>query len=178
MKIINFKLNLSKVILVFIILLIAILVPVYCLGYKNDKTIELTNENYTLILKDAHENISKYVGKKIKMTGYVFRVDDFTEEQFVTARDMLINKTESQVVGFLCSSKEIKNYENNVWIEVSGIITRGFYNGEMPLVEVTEIKKVNTPNDIFVRQEGRTLCLKSFQNLLFLKSYLLLLLLL
>ena len=150
MKIINLKLNLSKLILVFAILIIGILIAVCILNQRENKTIELTNENYTYILKDCHENISKYIGKSITMSGYIFRIDDFTENQFVTARNMLINDTEAQIVGFLCSSNEIKNYENNIWIEVTGIITKGNYHGEMPILEVSKITKINTPDDIFV----------------------------
>ena len=150
MKIINLKLNLSKLLLVLTIVVIAILITICITSQNKTDIIELTNENYTKILKDCHENISKYINKKIKMTGYVFKADNFLEEQFVTARDMLINETEAQIVGFLCSSEKIKNFESNEWIEVTGTIEKGYYYGEMPIVNVTEIKKINTPNEIFV----------------------------
>ena len=48
---------------------------------------EIQPRNYTNILKTVHENISPYVGKKICFTGYVYRVLDLQDSQFVLARD-------------------------------------------------------------------------------------------
>lgn len=110
----------------------------------------MTNENYTYILNDCHNNIEKYVNKKISFTGYIFRANDFTETQFVTARDMLINNSEFRIVGFLCNYKNAKKFEDNMWVSVDGIVTKGDYNGEIPIIEVKNIKKITTPNDVFV----------------------------
>ena len=38
-----------------------------------------------------HENIDDYVGKKLCFTGYVYRVLDLQDNQFVLARDMIIS---------------------------------------------------------------------------------------
>lgn len=48
----------------------------------------LTDENYTNVLKEVHENLDTYLGQKICYTGYVYRVSDLQENQFVLARDM------------------------------------------------------------------------------------------
>lgn len=76
---------------------------------KQDIT-EIKTENYTNILKAVHDNPDSYIGMKINFTGYIYRVIDFKEEQFVIARDMFINesKTQAVVVGFLCESKDSK----------------------------------------------------------------------
>lgn len=153
-KIINLKVNLSRI-LVFASILIAILF-IFATIVKlininqNDDTIIMTNENFTYILNDCHNNIEKYINKKISFTGYIFRANDFTETQFVTARDMLISNSEFRIVGFLCNYKNAKKFEDNMWVSVDGIVTKGDYNGEIPIIEVKNIKKITTPNDIFV----------------------------
>lgn len=53
---------------------------------------ELDAKNYTNILQAVHDDIDSYEGMKIKFTGYVYRVFDFSDEQFVIARDMFINE--------------------------------------------------------------------------------------
>ena len=64
---------------------------------------QISAKNYTNILKTVHENIDSYVGKKINFTGYVYRVLDLQDNQFVLARDMIINSnSQTVVVGFLC----------------------------------------------------------------------------
>lgn len=153
-KIINLKVNLSRI-LVFASILIAILfifatiVKLIHINQNND-TIIMTDENYTYILNDCHNNIDKYVNKKISFTGYIFKANDFTETQFVTARDMLISDSEFRIVGFLCNYKNAKKFEDNMWVNVDGIVTKGDYNGEIPIIEVKNMKKITTPNEVFV----------------------------
>lgn len=155
MKIINLKVSVSKILL-FLILIIAIIFVFSALGrfldFATKEEIVMTNENYTTILKDCHQNIDNYLGKRIHATGYVFRADDFKPEEFVLARDMLINSTEAQIVGFLCQYAKANEFEDNVWIEITGKITKGEYHGEMPIVQIESIKKITTPEEIFVHK--------------------------
>ena len=153
MKIINFKINLPKILL-FISIIIAIIFLILAIlrffNLATNEEITMTNENYTDILKDCHENIDNYIGKKIYLTGYIFRLEDFKENEAVIARDMLINNSEAQVVGFLCQHKDISKFENNSWVEISGEITRGVYHGEIPIIKIQRINKITTPEEIFV----------------------------
>lgn len=120
-----------------------------CLPQNNVS--KLTTANYTNVLKTVHENIDDYIGVQINFTGYVYRVLDLNENQFVLARNMIISSDfQSVVVGFLCEYDNAKDFENETWVELTGKITKGDYHGDMPIVKVTEIKKVDKPNDEFV----------------------------
>ena len=120
-----------------------------CMPQGNINKIEA--KNYTNILKAVHDNIDNYVGMKINFTGYVYRVYDLKDNQFILARDMIISSDfKSVIVGFLCEYDKAKDFDNSTWIEISGEITKGIYHGDMPIVKVTEIKKVDTPNEEFV----------------------------
>mgnify|MGYP003375536892 FL=1 len=123
----------------------------HLLGNSIDKVQTITSSNYTSILQTVHENIDGYVGQKICFTGYVYRVYDIQENQFILARDMIISSDfQSVVVGFLCEYDKAKNFDNNTWVEVTGEITKGDYHGDMPIVKVTQITKVDAPKDEFV----------------------------
>lgn len=156
MKIINFKLSISKIIIIVCILIIIALLTFAIIRFCNlvsadSDVIIMTNENYTTILKNVHDNLKDYTGKKIKMNGYVFRVNDFQGTQLVVARDMIISyPDDARIVGFLCEYDLASEYQNNIWIEVTGTITRGNYYGEIPIVKIEEIKRITTPNEIFV----------------------------
>ena len=52
---------------------------------------EIQTENYTNILKAVHDDPDSYIGMKVNFTGYIYRVLDFKDEQFVISRDMFIN---------------------------------------------------------------------------------------
>ena len=112
---------------------------------------KISAKNYTNILKTVHENIDDYVGIEINFTGYVYRVLDLTDNQFVLARDMIISSDfQTVVVGFLCEYGKAKDYKDNTWVEVTGKITKGDYHGDMPIIKVTNMKQVDKPNEEFV----------------------------
>ena len=118
--------------------------------FDNSK-LEINSNNYTDILKDAHDNIDKYVGKTIKFRGFVYRLYDFNENQFVLAREMIISSdNHAVVVGFLSECDEICNYQDGSWVETEGVIEKGFYHGDIPIIKVKKITKTTVPNDEFV----------------------------
>lgn len=97
--------------------------------------------------------LTSYEGMKIKFTGYVYRVFDFSDEQFVIARDMFINedKNQSVVVGFLCESKDVKEFKDGDWVEIIGTIKKGkYHNSEIPVIKITEIKGTTQPDMPYV----------------------------
>lgn len=173
MFICNFKLNKKKVakFLIFIFIIIALILlaisssKIFSEIKKSSSEITtvsdtipskdvavLTNENYTDILKEVHEDLNTYIGQNISFTGYIYRVSDLKQNEFILARDMVINsKNQTVVVGFLCNCKEAEKYENNTWVNITGSIQKGDYYGEIPIIEITNIEKVDTPSDPLVR---------------------------
>ena len=118
---------------------------------ENTNVIEISSNEYTNFLKSSHENINSYIGKTYKLTGYVYRLPDFSSTQFVIARTMVIDDNQSAViVGMLSECSTAQNYDSGTWIEVTGTIKRGNYNGEIPVLEITNIKSVKAPDDEFV----------------------------
>lgn len=169
MYIYNLKINGNKIFKIFFTCIVALLIcimffvifRVFKGANKNNSfevkdsiesdVCEIQPSNYTDILKSVHENIDDYVGMKIKFSGYVYRVLDLNEDQFVLARDMIISSNyQSVVVGFLCSMEGSNQYNDGTWVEVTGEITKGNYHGDMPILKITDITTINTPNEEFV----------------------------
>lgn len=102
-------------------------------------------------MKTVHDNIDNYVGQKIKFSGYVYRMFDFKESQFVLARDMVISSDfQTVVVGFLCESTEIASYHDNSWVEIEGTIIKSDYHGDMPIIQVEKLHSIEKPSDEYV----------------------------
>ena len=170
----NFKLN-GKLLfkIIFIILCILVLAMFFSGLYKivkngeevtcgiddisKTKTNVISTSNYTNVLKTVHSNIDTYVGMKIKFTGFVYRLYDFTDDQFVLARQM-INSSDMQavIVGFLCQLNGANKYSDGAWVEVEGTITKGSYHGDIPVIEIDKIKQVDTPSDEYVYPPSET----------------------
>ena len=89
--------------------------------------------------------------KKFVALGYVYRVSDFTNTQFVIARDMIISSDmQTLVVGFLCNCKVATNLPDKTWVEITGTITKVDYHGEIPIIEISELKQVEKPEEFYV----------------------------
>lgn len=175
MFIFNFKINGGRALKIIILVLSLFMLFVFGISiYKifftsgkfnvNDKLkakniTELDAKNYTNILQAVHDDIDSYEGMKIKFTGYVYRVFDFSDEQFVIARDMFINedKNQSVVVGFLCESKDVKEFKDGEWVEIIGTIEKGkYHNSEIPVIKITEIKGTIQPDMPYVMPPSDT----------------------
>lgn len=112
---------------------------------------QISASNYTNILKAVHDDIDSYVGVKIHFSGYVYRLLDFSDNQFILARDMVISSDfQTVVVGFLCEADNAKSFADNSWVEITGEIVKGEYHGDMPIVRVTEMKSTEEVNEEMV----------------------------
>ena len=167
MFIYNLKINKNFIFKIFIVIAIIIACIIAIIGaykifnsneYETSKhkldengVINITNDNYTNILQSVSNDIDSYVGKKICYTGYVYRLIDFEDNQFVLARNMVISSQyESLVVGFLCESSVASSFKDNAWVEVTGTIEHGQYHGDIPMIKVIDIKQVDAPEDEYV----------------------------
>ncbi len=118
---------------------------------QKDGICQISSSNYTNILKTVHDDIDSYIGVKIHFSGYVYRLLDFSDSQFVLARNMVISSDfQTVVVGFLCEHEGAKNFDDNTWVELTGEIVKGDYHGNMPIVKVISINKCEKPNEEFV----------------------------
>lgn len=164
MFILNFKVNgkkLWKIALVILIILIVALfifvglkifnnAKVNSISSKDSEVLEITSEEYTNFLKASHDNINNYLGKKIKIVGYVYRLPDFSSNEFVVARTMIMDNNTAVVVGIFSECNNASKYDTGSWIEVTGTIKKGNYNGEIPILEISNIKTIKAPEDEFV----------------------------
>ena len=117
---------------------------------KHSDVTEISPDNYTNILKAVHDDLNSYLGKEIKFSGYVYRVIDFNDNQFVLARDMIVD-SQSYVVGFLSEYDKIRDFEDGSWVEIVGSITKGkYHNREIPIIEIKELNKIDKPLEEFV----------------------------
>lgn len=170
MLICNLKINSHKVIKFFILLLIAIILTIcvliaynlffYCNTdncTKSGNICVIDSKNYTNVLNEVHNNVDKYAGKKIRFSGYIYRVYDFNDNQFVLARDMIISSDhQTVVVGFLCGYSNAQKYPDNTWVEIEGTITKGIYHEEIPIIQITDIKEISKPKEEYVYPPDET----------------------
>lgn len=153
-----FKILLAIIVLIVICLCGLVGYKIYKASNSSNNTInssgitELTSQNYANTLQSVHDDIDLYVGQKIKFSGFVYRVYDLKNDQFVLGRNMIISSDfQTVVVGFLCHYKDSIKFSDSTWVELEGKITKGSYHSsDMPIIEVTKIKEIKKPNDEYV----------------------------
>jgi putative membrane protein len=124
---------------------------------KGDDIFEVTESNYANILKASSEDIDSYVGCKVHIVGYVYRLLDFEENQFVIARDMAISSDmQSLVVGFLCEYDNAMDFEDGTWVDIVGEIQKGNFNGDIAILNILSIEKCEEPENPFVSMPDDT----------------------
>lgn len=175
MFIYNLKISkniLSKILFIFMLIIILFIFAfgIYVIFFKSKKEFtvsdsikpqniyEINNENYANILNVANKNIDSYIGLKVKITGYVYRLADFKENQFVIARDMLLpNSSQTLVIGFLCEYKKAMNYPDKTWVNIIGQIKKGkFNNSDIALLDIISIENAQKPANPYVSSPDNT----------------------
>ena len=128
----NIKLNPKKILIICLVIAIAIALVLEITNFKSTPSLpsqtydyDLNEENFTTILKQAHNNIDGCIGKTIKCSGFVFTLYDFKQNNFVCGRNMMLDG-EDKVVGFLCEYNGDLDIIQGEWIEITGIITKDY----------------------------------------------------
>ncbi len=159
MFVFNVKVNIKKIMIILGV--IAVLIAIFIeldLFSSNTKNIEIyedkfdyviTEQNFTNMLKTIHDNIDKNIGKTVKISGFVFTMPDFKDNYFVCGRNMILSGNE-KVVGFLCDYEKAYNLLESEWVEVTGVIEKGFYHTDMPIIKVETLNKITAPENTFV----------------------------
>ncbi len=161
MFVINFKLDAKKIIF-SCILIAGVIATIIEFSNKDIKLVDVnadttydyifTEENYTTLLNQIHSNIDASVGKTVKISGFVYTMPDFKENYFVCGRNVIEN-SQDKVAGFLCKSEEKPKLQENEWVEITGIIIKGDYNGQMPIIKVGSLNKIVAPANTFVEDK-------------------------
>ncbi len=157
MFVVNFKLDFKKILIGSIVIALFV-ATIMEFGTKTSSVnsnisnydFDLNDENYTSILKTIHENIHENLGKTIHLSGFVYRMPDFKENYLVCGRNTISNN-EDKVAGILCDYSEAKSIIDNEWVEITGVIIKGNYNGDMPIIKVGSLKKITAPANTFVK---------------------------
>ena len=157
----NIKVSSVKIFkLIFVLMILMVLAITGIVMYKtfsksgptqSDDIYTIDSTNYTNILKAVHDNIDTYIGQKISFSGYVYRVYDLQDDEFVLARDMVINSDfQTLVVGFLCHSDNSSSYKDGTWVNIVGKIEKGYYHGDIPIINISQIEETAKPTDAYV----------------------------
>lgn len=122
--------------------------------YETKHEIEITDENYLEIMELIYNYPSEFIGKKVTYKGFIFNSPEKDKSDVFVFRFGIIHcVADSGVFGLLTQMPEEKNFANNEWVEVSGVIESKYYEAfkrALPYVEVATVKTVAEPKNQYV----------------------------
>ncbi|WP_431800566.1 TIGR03943 family putative permease subunit [Halobacillus andaensis] len=124
---------------------------------SSKESFTLNEDNFIGAVSLLEESADDYVGKEITMTGFVFREDGFPEDRMVVGRfGISCCVADGGVYGILVQSneKDFNQYKDDTWVEITGTIKKIEHNDwDLPMIEPTEINKIEIPNEPYVYEE-------------------------
>ncbi|OBR90118.1 putative two-component membrane permease complex subunit [Clostridium ragsdalei P11] len=125
-----------------------------------DNILVVDGKNFTHIADDiCYNNPSKYKGKDIVITGFVFRDGTNSKDKFLIARLMMVCcAADTEVTGLVCDWNKASTLKNNKWIKITGKIdveTENI-NGEKsstPVIRVEGVDPAQKPQNQYIYPE-------------------------
>ncbi|MGM7634304.1 TIGR03943 family putative permease subunit [Bacillus sp. Hm123] len=117
-----------------------------------EEVITLTDDVFEPYYGEINAAPNQYTGKKIKMTGFVFKEGDFKNNQLVLARFLITHcVADATTIGFLTEVEEAATIPQDTWLEVEGTLETTSYNeASIPLVKNVSWKEVPEPAEPYV----------------------------
>ncbi|MCU9612889.1 TIGR03943 family protein [Caldibacillus lycopersici] len=115
---------------------------------KESEVIVMEDTIYEPYYGEINMNLSEYIGRKIKVVGFVYREEGLADNQLVISRFLISHCiADASIVGFLSEFPEAKDLKQDTWIEMEGIIEATTYNGvEIPIIKPENWKQIEQPS--------------------------------
>ena len=119
--------------------------------YRQD-TIVVTEELFMEILTAIDLYLDQFIGKKIELSGFVYREPDMTGNQLVVARfAMDCCSADALPYGVLVEYARAASYEDDTWLRVHGVIDKTMYNdNEIMVFKPRQLEVIPEPSSPYV----------------------------
>ncbi|MCL6459301.1 MAG: TIGR03943 family protein [Gorillibacterium sp.] len=119
--------------------------------YRKD-TIEITETGFLELLGAVDMYKDNFLGKKLKISGFIYREDGMKPNQFVISRlAMQCCSADSAPYGVMVETAGTNAFKEDTWISLTGIIGSTEYDGvEIMKLDSLEIKKIEIPSTPYV----------------------------
>jgi putative membrane protein len=119
---------------------------------EQKEIIEMNDSVYAAFYDEISMDVEKFIGKKIKIKGFVYKEDGLSPNRLVISRFLITHcVADASIIGFLTEFSKIPTLDTDTWIEAEGVLDVTSYNGaELPLIKITGWKKINEPKTPYV----------------------------
>ncbi|MFC7687223.1 TIGR03943 family putative permease subunit [Ureibacillus sp. GCM10028918] len=119
---------------------------------QQSESIQMTEDMFSTYYEEINDNLESYIGKKIKLSGFVFKEEGLTSNQLVISRFLITHCiADASIIGFLTEFSGAKTIQEDAWVEIEGVLEVGNYNGyDLPLLKATSLNVIDEPSEPYI----------------------------
>lgn len=119
--------------------------------YRKD-AISIQEKGFMETVSSIDFYMDNFIGKKIDMSGFVYREDDMKDNQFVVARFAVqCCSADASPFGFMVDSALGNDLKKDSWVKVTGTLAKTTYKGnEILKINATKIERIAAPKTPYV----------------------------
>lgn len=127
---------------------------VYALMNSGIELEELKKNMKSVDIKEIMEKLKVSIKIENRDTTIYINNEKIDEEKLQSKESSLavseIGKIADNKNLYLFGHKIIDEFTDNDWVEIEGTITKGYYHGEIPVIEIKSMKKIEKPSEEYV----------------------------
>jgi uncharacterized repeat protein (TIGR03943 family) len=114
--------------------------------------IQIKDEGFIELITVIDMFRDSFLGKKIELSGFVYREPDMKSNQFVVARFAVqCCSADGMPFGFVNEYPRAQNYAKDEWVKVTGTIGKTTYNENLIVkIDVEKVSKIKAPETPYV----------------------------
>ncbi|AEH47815.1 TIGR03943 family putative permease subunit [Parageobacillus thermoglucosidasius] len=119
---------------------------------KNQTVIVMNEEVFAPYYEEMQNHPESYRGKKIKVSGFVYKEAGLSSHQLVISRFLITHcLADASVIGFLTEFEKASQYQPDTWMEIEGTLQITTYNGvEVPVIKADKWKVIPQPSQPYI----------------------------
>lgn len=122
--------------------------------YIHKDNIVLNDQDFLKGMEVFYDDPGLYIGKKITYKGFIYNEKSLEKDQAFLFRFGIIHcVADSGVYGMLIKLPEGQSYQNDQWVEATGVLKEMYYQPfklNIPYIEITDTKIINPPKNQYV----------------------------
>ncbi|WP_248928068.1 TIGR03943 family putative permease subunit [Paenibacillus hamazuiensis] len=114
--------------------------------YKKD-VIAVPENMYIETLTTMDLYMDQFIGKKLELTGFVYRQEPMTDKQFVVGRFAIqCCSADAAPFGVLTDYANAKSFADDTWVKATGTLQKTHFNDmDIMLLKIEKIEKIEAP---------------------------------
>lgn len=118
----------------------------------NSELIEMEEDIFSVYYERIMSNPKEFQGRKIRISGFVYREDGMELNQLVISRFLITHCiADASFIGLLTQFEQASNFKEDTWLVIEGTLDITTYNGvELPILKATEWKVMDEPAQPYV----------------------------